>query len=72
MLDAAGAGIRPGAVIPMLRLEHIASIVAALLRLDLPDVDGTLLPGVLSTVVENRSSDRPQRESLTVVSGRTV
>lgn len=56
---AAGAGIRPGAVIPMLPVEHIASIVAALLRLDLPDVDGTLLPGVLSTVVENRPSDRP-------------
>ena len=56
---AAGAGIRPGAVIPMLPLEHIAPMVAALLGLDLPDVDGTLLPGVLSTVVENRSSDRP-------------
>lgn len=56
---AAGAGIRPGAVIPMLPLEHIAPMVAALLGLYLPDVDGTLLPGVLSGVVENRSSDRP-------------
>ena len=49
----------PGAVIPMLPIEHIAPMVAALLGLDLPDVDGTLLPGVLSNAVEDRLSGRP-------------
>ncbi len=46
---AAGAGIRAGAVIPLLPMQHVAPLVGKLLGLDLPDVDGTLLPGILST-----------------------
>lgn len=52
---AAGAGIRAGAVIPLLPMQHVAPLVAALLDLDLPDVDGTLLPGLLSTTLEART-----------------
>ena len=44
---AAGAGIRAGAVVPLLPLEHVAPLIAALLQLELPDIDGTLLPGCL-------------------------
>jgi predicted AlkP superfamily pyrophosphatase or phosphodiesterase len=47
---AAGAGIRAGAVIPVLPMQHLAPLVATLLALDMADVDGTLLPGVLSAV----------------------
>lgn len=45
---AAGAGLRRGAVVPMLPIEHVAPLIAALLRLDTPAMDGVLLPGVLS------------------------
>ncbi len=45
---AAGAGIRAGAVVPLMPMQHVAPLVAALLGLDLPDVDGTLLPGLLA------------------------
>jgi len=45
---AAGAGIRAGAVIPLLPMQHVAPLVAKLLGLELADVDGTLLPGILS------------------------
>jgi predicted AlkP superfamily pyrophosphatase or phosphodiesterase len=58
---AAGAGIRGGAVIPLMPLEHIAPLVAALLDLDLPDIDGVLLPGLLSTSLEKTPSQRPTR-----------
>lgn len=56
---AAGAGIRSGAVIPLLPMQHVAPIVAALLGLDLADVDGTLLPGVLCASVEQLVTSRP-------------
>lgn len=46
---ASGAGVHPGTVVPLLPLEHIAALVSALLNIDLPDVDGTLLPGLLTT-----------------------
>ncbi len=57
---AAGAGIRAGAVVPLLPMQHVAPLVAALLDLDLPDVDGTLLPGLLSSMTEQASSRRPR------------
>jgi hypothetical protein len=56
---ASGAGVRGGAVVPLLPLEHIAPFVAAILGLDFPDVDGTLLPGLLSTKPEVAPSRRP-------------
>jgi hypothetical protein len=56
---AAGAGIRRGSVIPLLPMQHVAPLVAALLGLDLPNVDGTLLPGVLSVTLEQSVSGRP-------------
>lgn len=56
---AAGAGVRPRAVVPMLPIEHIAPFIAALLDLDLPDVDGTLLPGLLVSEREQAPSQRP-------------
>jgi len=45
---AAGAGIRRGAVVPEMGLEHIAPLVAALLGLTFPTVDGVLLPGLVA------------------------
>lgn len=56
---AAGAGIRAGAVVPLLPLEHVAPLIAALLQLELPDIDGTLLPGLLATTDEVAPSRRP-------------
>ncbi|HEX5476158.1 MAG TPA: ectonucleotide pyrophosphatase/phosphodiesterase [Vicinamibacterales bacterium] len=56
---AAGAGVRTGAVVPLLPMQHIAPFIAALLGLDMPDVDGTLLPGLLSTTPEVAPSQRP-------------
>lgn len=56
---AAGAGIRKGAVVPLLPMQHVAPLVAALLDLDLPDIDGTLLPGLLSAAPEQAPSRRP-------------
>jgi hypothetical protein len=56
---ASGAGVHPGTVVPLLPLENIAALVAALLDIDLPDVDGTLLPGLLSTKPEVAPSRRP-------------
>jgi hypothetical protein len=56
---AAGAGVRGGAVVPLLTLEQIAPFVAALLGLELADVDGTLLPGLLWTKPEVAPSRRP-------------
>ena len=56
---ASGAGVRGGAVVPLLPLEHIAPFVAALLALELPDVDGTLLPGLLWTKPEVAPLRRP-------------
>lgn len=56
---AAGAGIRSGAVIPLLPMQHVAPLVTALLGLDLPAVDGVLLPGLLSVVPERAPSRRP-------------
>lgn len=44
---AAGAGIRPGAVAPQMRLEQIAPLVAALLGIPFDAPDGVLLPGLL-------------------------
>jgi len=56
---AAGAGVRDGAVLPLLPLEHIAPFVAALLGLDFQDVDGTLLPGLLAVTREVAPQRRP-------------
>jgi hypothetical protein len=56
---AAGAGVRDGAVVPLLPLEHIAPFVAALLGLDFQDVDGTLLPGLLAVTREVAPQRRP-------------
>jgi predicted AlkP superfamily pyrophosphatase or phosphodiesterase len=56
---ASGAGVRAGAVVPLLPLQHVAPFVAALLKLGLPDIDGTLLPGLLSVTEEVASSHRP-------------
>jgi hypothetical protein len=56
---ASGAGVRAGAVVPLLPLEYMAPFIAELLAVDLPDVDGTLLPGLLSTKEEVAPSHRP-------------
>ncbi|MBX6365264.1 MAG: alkaline phosphatase family protein [Gemmatimonadetes bacterium] len=45
---AAGAGIRPGAVAPLLPLTAVAALVAALLDLDFDAPDGMLYPGLLA------------------------
>lgn len=45
---AAGAGIRPGAVAPLLPLTGIAPLVAALLDLDFDAPDGMPYPGLLA------------------------
>jgi hypothetical protein len=44
---ASGAGIRKGAVVPILPLENVAPIVASLLGLELETRDGVLFPGLL-------------------------
>ena len=56
---AAGAGVRAGAVVPLLPLEHVAPFIAALLGLDFVDVDGTLLPGLLAATPEVAPLRRP-------------
>jgi hypothetical protein len=56
---AAGAGVRAGAVIPMMPLEHIAPFIARLMGLDMPEIDGTLFPGLLATTEEVSPSLRP-------------
>jgi hypothetical protein len=43
-----GAGFRAGAVAPLLRLEQVAPLVAALLDLPFVAPDGALLPGLLT------------------------
>lgn len=43
-----GLGFRKGAVIPVMKLEDIAPLVARLLNLDFKAPDGILYPGVLS------------------------
>ena len=45
---AKGAGIRAGAVVPLLPLTCIAPLVAELLALDFDAPDGTLFPGLLA------------------------
>ena len=44
---AEGAGIRPGAVIPRMKLVDIAPAVAELLQLDLPGTEGRTPAGLL-------------------------
>lgn len=44
---AYGAGIKKGTVIPVMGLEDMAPLVAALLGLDFPSAEGTLYPGIL-------------------------
>lgn len=56
---AAGGGVRRGAVVPLMPVQHVAPFIAALLDLDLPDVDGTLLPGLLAIAPEQAPSRRP-------------
>jgi len=56
---AAGAGVRSGAVVPLFPIEHIAPFIAALLGVELPDADGTLLPGLLAAAEEIAPSRRP-------------
>jgi predicted AlkP superfamily pyrophosphatase or phosphodiesterase len=43
----AGAGFRPGAVAPLLALEDVAPLAAAVLGLDFDAPDGALCPGLL-------------------------
>jgi predicted AlkP superfamily pyrophosphatase or phosphodiesterase len=45
---AAGAGVRAGAVVPLMALQDIAPIVAALLGIPFAAPDGVLLPGILA------------------------
>ena len=45
---ARGAGIRAGAVVPMLSLTSVAPLVAELLGLDFKAPDGVLVPGLLA------------------------
>ena len=45
---ASGAGVRSGAVVPLLPLENVAPFVAALLGLALPACDGMLFPGMIA------------------------
>jgi hypothetical protein len=49
---AFGAGIQKGKVIPLMGLEDIAPLVANLLGLQLPSVEGTLYAGLLSKAKE--------------------
>lgn len=42
---AAGAGVRPGAVAPLLPLENVAPLIAMLLGVSLPAGDGVLFRG---------------------------
>jgi hypothetical protein len=51
--------VRAGAVVPRLPIEHIAPFISALLGLDMPDADGTLLPGLLAATEEVAPSRRP-------------
>lgn len=44
---ASGAGIRQGATVPLLPLENIAALVAALFDVDFDPPDGMLFPGLL-------------------------
>lgn len=46
---AGGAGIRAGAVAPLLAIEDVVPLIAALLGLEMSDIDGVLLPGLLSS-----------------------
>jgi hypothetical protein len=46
-LIAAGAGIRPGVPLPLVRQIDIAPTVARLLGFTMPDADGVALVGVL-------------------------
>jgi predicted AlkP superfamily pyrophosphatase or phosphodiesterase len=56
---ASGAGIRTGAVVPMLPLEDVAPLIAALLGLEFTTTDSVLLPGLLATTREQAPSRRP-------------
>lgn len=56
---ASGAGVRAGAVVPVLPMQHIAPFIAALLDLNLPAVDGALFPGLLTAMPEQAPSRRP-------------
>jgi len=56
---ASGPGVRAGAVVPLLPLEGVAPFIAALLALDLADIDGTLFPGLLAASHEVAPSRRP-------------
>jgi hypothetical protein len=46
-LIGAGVGFRPGAVAPLLSLEDVAPLAAAVLGLDFDAPDGVLWPGLL-------------------------
>jgi hypothetical protein len=56
---ASGSGVRAGAVVPLMPMEHVAPFVARLLGVDLPMADGILLPGLLSTTTEQAPLRRP-------------
>ncbi|TMA50948.1 MAG: hypothetical protein E6J80_14085 [Deltaproteobacteria bacterium] len=45
---ASGSGIRPGVVIPSLRMLDIAPTIATLLDLELPSAEGVPLVGILT------------------------
>ncbi len=45
---ASGRGIRPGVIVPSLRMIDVAPTVAALLHLDLPSAEGIPLVGIVS------------------------
>jgi predicted AlkP superfamily pyrophosphatase or phosphodiesterase len=42
-----GAGVAPGGVVPMMGMEDVAPVAAALLELDFRAPDGTLRPGIV-------------------------
>lgn len=60
-----GAGVSSGRVIPLMGLEDVAPVVAALLGLDFHAPDGVLRPGILdrreSAGAPSRESDRPRK-----------
>jgi len=54
---AAGAGVRAGAVVPLMALQDIAPVVAALLGIRFSAPDGVLLPGILAPASASSAED---------------
>jgi hypothetical protein len=49
---ASGRGIRPGVIVPTLRMLDVAPTIAALLNLDLPTAEGVPVIGILTPTKE--------------------